>query len=132
MLKKIGLGALALSLWHISASSAISSDQTSVLIQESCVVGEKVELEISTNTELPSSSFYRISIDCPTKPSGAEISAETGYPVTDIIFSAPGDYECEVEIGFVTKSSCAGAQYTPITKKTFKITAAPADASARK
>lgn len=132
MLRKIGLGAFSLSLWLIAASDAIASGDASVIIKDSCVAGEKVKLETTTDVELPSSSFYRIGIDCPVKPSGAEILAETGYPISDIEFSLPGNYECEVEIGYVVKSSCAGVQYSHIAKKTFGMSVAPRGAESAK
>ncbi|MDE5831748.1 MAG: hypothetical protein K2H64_01970 [Desulfovibrio sp.] len=94
-------------------------------LSENSVAGGKTILAASDPGELPASSFYRVEFDCPVKPDSAKIDFSGGYPSSDVIFSSPGYYECEAELGVVTKSSCAGVQYSPLLKKSFKITVAP-------
>ncbi len=101
----------------------IKDKNVKISLPERCIAGQKIELKLESPAELPASSFYRVEIDCPKKPAGANITSLAGYPVSEIQFSAAGEYQCDVEIGIVTKNSCAGASYRKLSSHRFKIEA---------
>lgn len=115
---------LLIFLWPISAEGAriLISDGLEAELPDSCVAGTKTQITIKGAAPLPASSFYRVDINCPVKPAKGAISMQTGYPVSDITFSEPGLYECGLEIGILTKSSCAGVQYRELGRSEFKVT----------
>ena len=111
---------LCLLFLFIYASYA-SAAAVTVHAPASCEEGDKISLNAYVAVPLPASSFYRVNLYCPKKPDNARIRAEMGYPASDLVFDTAGDYECELEIGILSKSSCAGVQYRPIGKGEFKI-----------
>lgn len=112
---------LLLFFWHAQCQAA----GFAVEVPSVCKVNEKIIAHISTDTQLPASSFFRLELDCPRKPEGAKAVALMGYPESVISFSLPGEYECELEAGFVTKSSCAGAHYQKLGMRKLVFTVEP-------
>ena len=114
-------------MWPISVNCASLKIESSAgaNMPGKGVAGQKVHLILETSEDLPASSFYRVEVDCPRKPEGAEIKTETGYPESEIVFSKPGTYGCSVDFGILTKSSCAGVNYKELGKFDFNIEIAP-------
>lgn len=104
-----------------NCASILFNQASQAEVEGICKAGEKFTVTFQTAEPLPASSFYRVEIDCPIKPSGAEITTEAGYPASDMVFSIPGHYECAAELGIVTKSSCAGVKYRPLALRKFSL-----------
>lgn len=100
--------------------SASSADDARLDMPETCAAGEKVVLKATAGRALPASSFFRVNLNCPDLPDGG-LRFESGYPESDVIFTKPGSYECQAELGIVSKSSCAGVSYFPIYARDFLI-----------
>lgn len=108
-----------------NCASKPAKNSTNLEAPASGVVGEKIEVKMRTAESLPASSFYRVEIECPAKPEGAAVTGEMGYPSSELTFSKEGRYECIANLGIVTKSSCAGAQYKSLGDFDFAIDIAP-------
>lgn len=112
-------------IWPISANCASHAEKTFIDMPSLGVAGQKTRLKAHTAVQLPASSFYRVDIECPVKPAGAIVAGEMGYPYSDIVFSREGNYECVVNLGILSKSSCAGVQYKSLGDFNFSIEIAP-------
>lgn len=98
---------------------------TELSAPKTCKAKEKILIKVSTDNELPASSFYRVDISCPKGPTGAGVEVLSGWPESEMRFPETGVYECEAEIGIVTKQSCAGAKYAKLGTHKFAIEVLP-------
>lgn len=106
-------------IFIFAANTARSA--TELIAPETGIAGETILIKITTDADLPASSFFRADIECPVKPEGAKIDILAGWPESEMKVSKPGIYECSAEIGVVTKGSCAGATYKSLTNEKFRI-----------
>lgn len=119
--------AFLLSLSVLALEARAAGDEAEIILSGTAVAGQKMLLKTRSNGAVPASSFYRVNFECPGRPDKGEAIIEAGYPESDIIFTLPGLYECEAELGMVTKSSCAGVQYRRLKVKKFSVSVSPAD-----
>ncbi|NHZ46590.1 hypothetical protein FVW27_08045 [Desulfovibrio sp. XJ01] len=74
---------------------------------------------------LPSGVFPVVNIDRATGPDGGRVSATTGYPDSEVRFSAPGRYELDLTVTLVARSSCGGAKARTVLERRVAVLVAP-------
>lgn len=81
-----------------------------------------VELE---GPPLPSGVFPVVNIDKVSGPDGGRVSSTTGYPDSEVRFSAPGRYELDLTVTLVARSSCGGAKARTVLERRVAVRVAP-------
>ncbi|MBG3875808.1 hypothetical protein FVW20_01895 [Desulfovibrio oxamicus] len=74
---------------------------------------------------LPSGVFPVVNIDKAAGPEGGRVSSTTGYPESDVRFSAPGRYELDLTVTLVARSSCGGAKARTVMERRVPVEVAP-------
>ncbi len=74
---------------------------------------------------LPSGVFPVVNIDMARGPEGGRVSAVTGYPESEVRFSAPGRYELDLTVTLVARSSCGGAKARTVMERRMAVQVAP-------
>ncbi|EGY26716.1 hypothetical protein DA2_1046 [Desulfovibrio sp. A2] len=74
---------------------------------------------------LPSGVFSVVNIDMARGPEGGRVSAVTGYPESEVRFSAPGRYELDLTVTLVARSSCGGAKARTVMERRMAVQVAP-------
>ncbi|WMW66540.1 hypothetical protein [Nitratidesulfovibrio liaohensis] len=74
---------------------------------------------------LPSGVFPVVNIDRAAGPDGGRVSATTGYPDSEVRFSAPGRYELDLTVTLVARSSCGGAKARTVLERRVAVLVAP-------
>lgn len=74
---------------------------------------------------LPSGVFPVVNIDKASGPDGGRVSSTTGYPESEVRFSAPGRYELDVTVTLVARSSCGGAKARTVMERRVAVQVAP-------
>ncbi len=74
---------------------------------------------------LPSGVFPVVNIDRAAGPDGGRVSATTGYPDSEVRFSAPGRYELDLTVTLVARSSCGGAKARTVLERRVVIRVQP-------
>ncbi len=76
-------------------------------------------------TPLPSGVFPVVNIDKASGPDGGRVSSTTGYPESEVRFSAPGRYELDVTVTLVARSSCGGAKARTVMERRVAVQVVP-------
>lgn len=74
---------------------------------------------------LPSGVFPVVNIDRAAGPEGGRVSAITGYPDSEVRFSAPGRYELDLTVTLVARSSCGGAKARTVLERRVVVRVQP-------
>ncbi|MBZ2173539.1 hypothetical protein EKK70_02385 [Desulfovibrio sp. DS-1] len=74
---------------------------------------------------LPSGVFPVVNIDKAAGPEGGRVSSTTGYPESEVRFSAPGRYELDLTVTLVARSSCGGAKARTVMERRVPVEVAP-------
>ncbi|MEG6505938.1 hypothetical protein [Nitratidesulfovibrio sp. 1201_IL3209] len=74
---------------------------------------------------LPSGVFPVVNIDKAAGPDGGRVSTTTGYPESELRFSAPGRYELALTVTLVARSSCGGAKARTVMERRVAVQVAP-------
>lgn len=74
---------------------------------------------------LPSGVFPVVNIDMARGPEGGRVSAVTGYPQSEVRFSAPGRYELDLTVTLVARSSCGGAKARTVMERRMAVQVEP-------
>lgn len=74
---------------------------------------------------LPSGVFPVVNIDRAAGPDGGRVSAITGYPESEVRFSAPGRYELDLTVTLVARSSCGGAKARTVLERRVTVRVQP-------
>ena len=74
---------------------------------------------------LPSGVFPVVNIDKAAGPEGGRVSSTTGYPESEVRFSAPGRYELDLTVTLVARSSCGGAKARTVMERRVSVEVAP-------
>jgi hypothetical protein len=74
---------------------------------------------------LPSGVFPVVNIDKASGPDGGRVSSTTGYPESEVRFSAPGRYELALTVTLVARSSCGGAKARTVMERRVAVQVAP-------
>lgn len=120
-MKKIIIALMIIFCLYLHPNSILAQNElVSVHLPSTCIAGKTCKVKVEIAEPLPASSFYRVSLEC--QAASSEIKILPGYPESDIEFSSPGIYQCFLESGILTKSSCAGVTYKMLDKKDFEIT----------
>lgn len=74
---------------------------------------------------LPSGVFPVVNIDMARGPEGGRVSAVTGYPRSEVRFTAPGRYELDLTVTLVARSSCGGAKARTVMERRMAVQVEP-------
>ena len=85
-------------------------------------VGTATEILVTVSEEnLPGGYFYSVNASVLSdNVKNAEIT--TGFPVTKVVASKAGEYEVNVIVGLVKKTTCATASHYEIAEETVRVT----------
>lgn len=70
---------------------------------------------------LPSGVFPVVNIDMARGPEGGRVSTVTGYPESEVRFTAPGRYELDLTVTLVARSSCGGAKARTVMERRMAV-----------
>ncbi len=74
---------------------------------------------------LPSGVFPVVNIDKASGPEDGRVSSTTGYPESEVRFTAPGRYELDLTVTLVARSSCGGAKARTVMERRLLVDVAP-------
>ncbi len=74
---------------------------------------------------LPSGVFPVVNIDKASGPEGGRVSSTTGYPESEVRFTAPGRYELDLTVTLVARSSCGGAKARTVMERRLLVEVTP-------